>query len=166
MKTQNQTNTTEATRLINFSTLFSKGYQFTFTDGDNKIECWGSGFSGKEIVHLNGEKVSELRNMTSRESLHKFKQGECEYEVEFNMVSIITAELHCVLIKDGVHVATQKSIHTSAFGKKPMTKKRLFADILLFGFIGLGIGITAANYVIHDESPFVLINTFIDKLFG
>ena len=149
-------------KTIKFLDLIFKGYEFDFIESDNKIHCWGAGLSGREIIKVNGNIVSEKRNMTNRHSLHSFTIGKHKYEVEFNVVSMMTGELHCILIKDDLHIETQKMAHASIVAKKPLTVKRFIRDILLFGLAGAILGASVAAYVKHSETPLDLLV----RLFG
>lgn len=133
MKTEDKTQVMDSDTLSLYGVM-KDGYRFEFVDGDNKIECWGSGKSGNEAIYLNGEEVSALRNLFSRKSLHKFSSDTVGYEVEFNMVSLTRGELHCILIKDGVHFQTKKVQLTSFSKNKPLTMKQAFFEGFVFGF--------------------------------
>ncbi|MDA8622347.1 hypothetical protein N9L48_06845 [Psychrosphaera sp.] len=102
-------------------TLLSDGFRFHFEIGGHKIEAWGSSKSGKESVSFDGSLVSEKRSLR-RKSLHSFEHQGVLYEVEFNMVNMLTSELHCSLIKEGVHVETQKVMPKSTSSKKEFFK--------------------------------------------
>lgn len=155
---ENQTNTQQSSSLVK---VLKDGYRFEFKDGDDTIECWGSGKSGDESVFVNGEKVSGFRNLFKRKSLHTFQHKGHDYEVEFNMVSIIRAELHCILIKDGVHFQTKKFVPTTIATNKPMSVKTLLIDFLIFGAIGAVIGYTMARYSNTTESTIDSVNALV-----
>lgn len=83
------------------------GYEFYFYDAGYEILAHGSSWSGKETIFVNGNEVSNFRNL-GRHSLHPFEIGADQYEVEFNMVSMMRGELHCTLVKNDVHFQTRK----------------------------------------------------------
>lgn len=139
-----------------------KGYSFLFKDGDTTIECWGSTFSGKEKIKVDGNVVSEQRNMTSRKSLHEFDHQGINYEVEFNVISMLTGELHCILIKDGVHFETKKLIVTKGRKNEPYSKKKFWRDFAVSTGIGFICGFVGMSIYLRDDvRPLVdgLINT-------
>lgn len=142
---------------IDMFALMKNGFSFEFKDSGHEITCWGSSATGKEIVYLNGKQVSEKRNLLSRKSLHKFIHKGLTYEVEFNMVSILKSELHCILIRDGVHVETQKARPTNFTNKKPFSLVRSVIEGFIFGFVGFGIGFYLANKFKSDGEVTSLI---------
>lgn len=97
--------------------LLKNGFNFHFNVEGHDIHAWGSQFSGKEKVFVDGKTVSNKWGIT-RKSVHSFTLNGAIYELEFNMVSILTGELHCILIKDGVHVETQKQVSKLTVNKK------------------------------------------------
>ncbi|MBU2883689.1 hypothetical protein KO525_01225 [Psychrosphaera sp. B3R10] len=118
--------------------LFSDGFSFNFEFGGHKILAWGSAKSGKEKVFVDGQVVGEKRSFTRR-SVIPFTIGKDELEIEFHTVSLLTAELHCTLIKNGVHVETQKQIPKYTANKKK-SKWRIafwFAIGFVFGFFAI-----------------------------
>lgn len=166
VNTSENVNTTDKNyNAINFVKLMKDGFVFKFEDGDNKIECWGSSVSGKEAVLLNGTQVSAFRNLFSRKSLHKFNHDGHVYEVEFNMVSIIKGELHCVLIKDGVHFQTKKACPTNLTNNKPLTIKRALTEGFLFGFLGFMLGYSLSRWSKgDDESTLEVIGAILEPI--
>lgn len=114
--------------------LLSDGFKFQFKIAEHDVVAWGSAKSGSENVALDGQIVSEKRSF-SRRSVHTFEFEGNEYEIEFHTVSLLTGELHCTLIKNGVHVATQKQV-----AKYTADKKAAKWRIALWFVIGFGVG--------------------------
>ena len=83
-----------------------QGYQFWFNIAGQELCAQGSVWSGREIITLNDQAISDKRNYRVK-SLHQFSIGLDNYELEFNMVSIIMGTLECTLVKNGVHLSTQ-----------------------------------------------------------
>jgi Ca2+-dependent lipid-binding protein len=76
------------------------GNWFIYQDGGNLIQIWGSNVTGKEKVYLNNELVSE-RTSIKMQSEHQFtdQQGQ-NYEVKFEMESLLKGRLKCVIKRD------------------------------------------------------------------
>lgn len=122
--------------------LFKDGFNFNFKVGDHLIHAWGSAKSGKELVHVDGQVVSDKRSF-SRRSVHTFNLDNDSYEIEFQTVSLLTGELHCSLIKDGVHVETLKQVP-----KYTANKKEAKWRIGLWFVIGFFFGMFAVDQII------------------
>jgi hypothetical protein len=114
--------------------IFSKGFNFKFNVEGHEIHAWGSAKSGKEKVFVDGKLVSSKWSLTKK-SIHTFKLNNDNYELEFNMVSFLTSELHCILIKNGAHLETQKQVPRQTENKK---KAKWF--IGLFAIVGAIVG--------------------------
>ncbi|NVK25273.1 MAG: hypothetical protein HWE10_10130 [Gammaproteobacteria bacterium] len=150
---------------IKMLALLRRGYEFKFQDGDAEISCWGSSFSGQETITINGSVVSKLRNLTSRKSLHTFQYEDHTYEVEFDMVSIRRSELHCILIKDGVHFGTKKARPTNLTNNKSLSIWRAFAEGVVFGVIGAALGFGLAKLFKSDTDTTALLVDSINLFF-
>lgn len=153
-------------QVVNFLDILRNGYRFTFEEQGMEIKCWGSAFTGKEKVLLNGNLVSELRTVTKRQTVHNFKVGDSTYEVELTVVSMLTGELHCVLIKDGVHVETKKLIQAQSIDRQPYGWKRFAKDVIVYGSIGAVVGVLFAKYEKHGETPIDVVNNIVQYFFG
>ncbi len=121
-------------------TLLSDGFRFEFKIDGHEVEAWGSGKSGKESVTFDGTLVSEKRSLR-RKSTHSFEHQGVLYEVEFNMVNMLTSELNCTLIRDGVHVETRKVMPKTTSSKKEFLKGFLTSFVIggICGFVGMSI---------------------------
>lgn len=143
-----------------------QGFRCQFNDGDDVIECWGSGFNGEEVISFNGEVVSTLTNKLKRQSLHRFNRGGHEYEVEYNLVSIWQGELNCVVIKDGVHLGTKTVRPPKMVNKKPWSWKKFLQEIVIYGALGYAVGYFFAHWFSDDkdgvsETANMLIDPFM-----
>lgn len=143
--------------------VFKEGYRFQFELEDVAIECWGSALTGKEIVYIDGESVSEQRSIFSRQSLHKFQHNGDSYEVEYNVVKMMGGEVHCILIKNGVHVETKRLIMDTTVNKKPFNLKTFIKDLLIWGLLGFVCGYIGASLFKHGHLPDEIFQ-FIDFL--
>ncbi|WP_133405290.1 hypothetical protein [Parashewanella tropica] len=122
--------------------LFTEGYQFNFMVNGKAISAWGSCWTGKEVIKLDGSIVSEGRSYR-RKSVHHFDIGQVPYEIEFNAVDILKGHLECTLIEDGAHVETQSIAY-----KHPETPKKVVVkELLLWMMIGLITGFLAARFL-------------------
>ena len=121
--------------------LFSKGFNYKFNVEGHEVHAWRSAKSGKEKVHVDGNLVSSKWGFT-RKSLHTFTVNNISYELEFNMVSLLTGELHCILIRKGVHLETQKQV-AKYTANKTLTKWIVLFYFVIgfaFGFFGIAFG--------------------------
>jgi hypothetical protein len=116
---------------------FTGGYEFYFYDCGHEILAVGSSWSGKETVILNGKEVSSVRNLTKRIAVQRFNFEKVQYELEMNMVELMSGELHCTLIKNGVHFETQV---LSAYSPAPGFLSTLIKITLISAIAGLILG--------------------------
>ena len=124
--------------------LFSNGFNFHFKVGKHDVHAWGSAKSGNEKLFLDGDLVSKKWSFT-KTSVHRFRLDDVNYEVELRVVSLVTGELHCSLIKDGVHVETQKQV-AKYTADKNVAKWRLVLHMLAGGFLGYWVMTLILNY--------------------
>jgi hypothetical protein len=101
--TKNVREENELTSEVNYR----DGYHFDFEVDGHNVHAHGSSKSGKETVLVNGEIVAEKRSFRRKSTLN-FSIEENTYEIEFNMVNMLTGELHCTLIKNNMHIKTFK----------------------------------------------------------
>lgn len=85
-----------------------RGLWFVFPIEGAKIRAWGSCLSGAERVYRDQELVSEGRNL-GKASGHTFASGGHEYEIQFNVISMLKAHLECTLTKEGKPLAVASS---------------------------------------------------------
>ncbi len=117
-----------------------KGYRFYFTDNDDSIVAYGSALSGKEIVYLNGQVVSEIRSIR-RSSEHHFSQNGINYRLRFTMTDLIRGTLECELYRDDELVSRQRqSWMDLASDSKGFTKAILFLLLCFAGGLLVGMG--------------------------
>ncbi len=140
---QHQSSTTKHTKTVEKTmgkASILKGYWFYFQDGDIDIAAFGSGFSGKETIYLNDNPVSEARSF-GRRSSHSFQHNGKQYQVVFNVTSMMKGELECELYIDGkLHSKEIKAYITSVNPKTLALKVGMFFVIgFAFGFLGAKI---------------------------
>ena len=121
---------------------YKSGYNFEFIQGEHTIRAFGSAKSGKEQVFFNDELVAEKRSFF-RKSCLSFHANDHHYEVEFHMVNMLTGEIHCTLIKNGVHVKTLKQ---SLAKKYQLNGKTKFWFIVSQGFFAGLVTVFALDY--------------------
>ena len=143
-------------QVLRYGELLKKGLRAEFQDGDNQIVAWG-GISGKERIELNGQVVSEKRNLFKRSCLHTFQAHDVLYEVEINAVNMMTGEIHFILIKDGVHVETKKLVICQPVNKKPKTGKEMWREFAIYFVLGFAFGYTIVHYLLEGEWPDTVI---------
>ena len=124
------------------SSIF-KGINYYFQDGENEIRAklFGFIFSRKEIIYLNEKEISNNRSMGVN-SIHKFTIDNKKYEIEFSIISIISGQINCTLIKDGTHVRT---LELNPLNNLKLTFKSSFYWLLLFLLFGASLGYTLAK---------------------
>jgi hypothetical protein len=124
----------------NTKVSLTKGYWFYFEDAGLKITAFGSGFSGKEIIYINDEIVSEKRNYRIK-STHCFDYAGNTYEVSFEMKNMLTGELVCSLTKNKELLHTESKAYFSKKNVGITSMLQLFLISVLFG-----IGMYTAGY--------------------
>lgn len=118
---------------------FRNGISFIFQDGDNTIHVWGSCFSGKEKVFLNGKLVSETRRLKMNGE-HSFNDDAGNaYTVKILTTNALKGIIECHLYKN--ETALNKYECRYKFGSI-LNKKfliLLFGGSILIGVLG-GLG--------------------------
>jgi len=126
-----------------YKDLFKNGYNFHFDVDGHHIHCYGSINSGKEILYIDEQVISEKRTFR-RKSVTAFEIDNNNFEVEYNMVSMLKGELHCTLIKNGVHVETQ--IMTMS---QEESKGAFWVGFWSFFAIGAIVGFFGATFILN-----------------
>jgi hypothetical protein len=133
--------TTQQTSSVDASLL--KGVNYYFQDDDNEIRVFISMVSGKEIIHLNGNEVSNKRSLRTK-TLHKFTQRKIRYEVEVKVTNILLGHIDCTIIKDGVHVETSQYSYIKSWKSFAKT----FLQTLVVSFtIGFAVGYGLVKFI-------------------
>lgn len=89
--------------------LLKKGFNFLFQVDGKEVLAQASSKWTTEKIYLDKKLVSKRHSMRIH-SVHHFAIGGTSYEVEFHSPSRLTGEVHCSLIKEGVHIETQKQV--------------------------------------------------------
>jgi len=124
---------------------FSKGYHYRFTESGHTIRLHCSAVNGREKLYLDDELFSKKWSFR-RKSLHTFSIEEDCYEVELNVVDLLSGETHCSLIKNGVHVQTLKQALTKS---RQLNKDKLWWSIpaLFIGGVISGIAVVEVAFM-------------------
>jgi len=125
------------------ATLFG-GYWWHFEDGDDDITVHGAA-SSKEYIYINDELVSEKVGLKFS-SEQEFTYKGAEYRVEMKLLRALTAEMDCLVYKNG-NLIGQKAVSLFDGTLKGALKK--IWPIFIFGFlvgaVGAGVGIATAS---------------------
>lgn len=110
------------------------GYWFYFEDEGARIVAYVSALSGKEVIFVDDEIVSNIRNFKFS-ATHSFEHKGHQYEMTIALEKILTGTISCNLHRDGMLVhKTSKSFHQYDL-------KRLFLISLCAGLVtGFGVG--------------------------
>lgn len=115
---------------------FRTGIYFVFKDADNIITFWGSCFSGKEIVYLNGNNVAESRRM-KMDAEHKFKdEAGNAYTIKLQTINALKGIIECRLYKNEIQIGGYQCRYRfgSIWNKKFLSL--LFGGSVLIGIAG------------------------------
>ncbi|OKY26460.1 MULTISPECIES: hypothetical protein [Thalassotalea] len=115
---------------------YRDGYHFHFILDEQRIHVHCSALSGKENIYVNDELILSQRSLR-RKSCHALTIANRMVEVEVTMAKILIGEVHCTLIADGTHVATQKQVLKKHYQLKD---KKVIPWLLLCGLLGGVIG--------------------------
>jgi hypothetical protein len=108
-----ENNKTTVKKDLEGTVSFSKGFSYSFAEGEHTIDLSCSAVNGKEKLYVDDVLVSKKWSFR-RKSIHQFRIGDDSYEVELHVVNMLTGETHCTLIKNDVHVKTlQKALKKS-----------------------------------------------------
>lgn len=125
---------------MNSKVTFTGGYWYYFDIDGIKITAFGSGFSGKEIIYVNDDIVSEKRNYKFHSS-HRIEVDGRHFEVSFEMKSMVTGELICCLFENGNLIATETRAYIQG---NMLSNKWTLLGLFLFGALA-GAGFITAG---------------------
>jgi hypothetical protein len=74
------------------SVSLSDGIRCYFDIGEHTISVWGSGWSGREVVRVDDQVVSESRNLLRLQNRHDFSLDGASYHLVVKTESIIRAQ--------------------------------------------------------------------------
>ncbi|ABZ74927.1 hypothetical protein Shal_0351 [Shewanella halifaxensis HAW-EB4] len=120
----------------------ANGYWYYFNDEEVRITAHGSGFTGKETIYVNDELITEKRNLGMK-SAHEFCYLGNDYQVTFEVSSLLTATVVCTLYKNGKYMATETKAYLNMDSKSAL--KRIF----MFFVAGMVFGGLAA-WLVHQ----------------
>lgn len=153
---------------------FINGCTFTFEVGPHRIEAWFSGFSGLEMVYVNGNLVSRQRNLSTNSKNTFVIDGE-EYSTIFKAASLLKGPFTCTLLKNDVPIKKQKLLFSTPGNpqKSENPQKSFLAGWIVPVSVGGAYGIAVAFELIPETSllwswliviPIVVIIEFIIEL--
>lgn len=115
------------------------------------IEVWGSSWSGREEVRIDGQRVSSLRSLR-RSSRHEFHHGGHDYAVEFSCLAFGTGTFQITLYRDGIEVDSDIGSAMGpdlldADGKVDWARawKKMLPIFLVSGLVGMVFGYTVTR---------------------
>jgi hypothetical protein len=120
----------------NVDISFREGASFLFEIDDQKITYKCSSVSGKEVVLVNGEIVSQSQNFKLK-SNHIFNIESVEYEIEFESKDLLKGNSECSLKKSGSIIKTYKIKYN-----KPAKPSTIFRIVPLILGVTVGVGIS------------------------
>ncbi len=113
---------------------FRKGIHFVFEDSGNTILVWGSCFSGKEIVYLNGKSVAEIRRLKMNAE-HRFEdEAGNRYTVKIITTNALKGIIECRLFKNETQIGGYECRY-----KYGSILNRKFLSLLFGGSVLIGI---------------------------
>ncbi|ESP90935.1 MULTISPECIES: hypothetical protein [Pseudoalteromonas] len=115
---------------------FKKGATFIFKVDSNEIVYKCSPFSGKELVSVNGNLVSESQSYKLKSS-HRFVVDGVKYEVNFESKDLINGDNECSLVKEGQLI----KLYKLKYIKPPKKPIYYWIPPLVLGALA-GVGIT------------------------
>ena len=139
MSSITHTQTTELSGSNMSKISLTDGYWFYFDVDNIQIAAWGSAWSGKEVVYLNDDPVSECRNI-GRNSEHSFTHAGHSYRVEYNVTSMMRGEIHALLYRDGELFAEQSQAYVEKGKSGWKSFLKTFFSFFVGGFIVGALG--------------------------
>lgn len=110
------------------------GFWFYFVDGEHKITAFGAAGSGKEVIFVDDERVSEKRTLGMK-SKHQFAIAEDQYEVQLAVTNLFTGAVECTVIKNGMEFdRSNKAYLTSQRKLNPYVRWMVIAIGAALGF--------------------------------
>jgi len=97
---------------------FSKGVWMVFNSDQHIVRVWLSLLTGKEIIYINDEAVSQRRNITSFNTVDSINHRGDHFDVEIDTESLAPYKLNCSVFINGEYIETQRvtqEINTATF---------------------------------------------------
>lgn len=130
-----------------FSVSLVNGIQCYFDIGEHTISVWGSAYSGREIVRIDNQVVSDSRNLCGLQSRHDFTLDGVSYHLVFKTESIMRGHY-------GVYLYRGDTLIDSDDGCYPLFRMGkwqgwrgfclwivlCFGGGIIFGFLGVLVG--------------------------
>jgi len=119
---------------------FKDGYYYYFDDEGDEIVARCSSWSGMETIYINGEKVSQHRNLGFN-SKHKFAHGGSHYQVIFIVSGMMKGALECLLLKDDRLIGNEYVALSTRKGNKWIGIGMALLGFAL-GVVGASVGLS------------------------
>ncbi|WP_374763738.1 hypothetical protein [Yunchengibacter salinarum] len=114
---------------------FRRGIRFLCRDGEREIDVWGSTWTGREIIRVNGDEMVNARSLSLR-SNQVFDYAGDRYEVLWGLKTL--GSIECLILKNN---------HLIFRGLGKQTAKRRWPMIMLLFFMGGMAGGFAAYHL-------------------
>lgn len=89
-----------------------RGIECFFDIDDATIRVWASAWTGRELVELNDQVVSNKRSL-KLSTPHQFQHGGHDYEVVFRLSSVVSGLFEVFLYRDGELIDSDQGRHGS-----------------------------------------------------
>ncbi len=123
---------------------FKNGFWFFFNHKGHEIVVFCSAVSGKEIVYVDEEEVSNKRSLRMS-TLHSFEiEGE-PLSIEVTLLSLLTTDVRCVLFVGKEKVAEERKSISLKVGKYKLAGKKALLFYFACGFVGGLVGALSVN---------------------
>ncbi len=89
-----------------------RGIECFFDVGDATVRVWASAWTGREVVELNGQVVSDKRSL-KLSTPHRFTHDGHDYEVVFQISSLLSGLFEVFLYRNGKLLDSDQGRHQS-----------------------------------------------------
>jgi hypothetical protein len=128
----------------NQEATFRNGFWFFFNHKGHEIVVFCSAMSGKEIVYVDEEEVSNKRSLKMSTQHHIEIEGD-SLCVEVRLMSLLSTDVQCTLLKDNDVIAKEQKSIPFKVGKHEMTGKKAILFYFACGFVGGLVGALSVN---------------------
>lgn len=119
-----------------------KGIRAFFDVDDITIGFWGSAWTGREMVTVEGRVVSIKRNLRFV-SEHRFSHGGVDYRIVFRVISLLRGQLYIELYRNETLIDSDQA-SSNQLGIDPKTgefsARRLLWKLAPFFVVGMVVG--------------------------
>jgi len=122
------------------------GYWFFFNYQNHEIVVYCSAISGREIVYVDEQEVSNKRSLRMN-TVHEFAVDGNQLRIDITLKSLLGTEVRCMLLEgDKLLGDEKKSIAFTIAGKK-LVGKKLLLWFFVIGFVSGFIGSYIAKHL-------------------